>query len=145
MASNSGLPAAASLLDVAVRAAVQSGAPRRTVAATAAAVASVVMVELRGGAGASGGASAPPSASMRRRTKRKKKAEKERLATSASLPPPTDGEAGRVVGSGEAPAHVPTSALAPILSSVVEQPPLLPPLSVNVPRNSCQHCSQKLK
>ena len=74
MASDGGF-VAASLVDVAVRAAVLAGAPRRTVAATAAAVATAVMVALRLGAGAGGGAAAaPPSASQARRAKRKKKA-----------------------------------------------------------------------
>ena len=73
MASDGGLPAALSIVDVAVRAAVLSGAPRRTVAATAAAVASVVMVELRGRVGARGDAIATLSASQKRRLKHKKK------------------------------------------------------------------------
>ena len=113
MASNGGLPfAAASLLDVAVRAAVSAGAPRRTVAAIAAAVASVVMADLRSSASASGGASDPPSASKRRRQKRKKQAEKKRLATPASAPECDDGAAGRDEGSGETPVSKPAQAPA---------------------------------
>ena len=140
MASNSG-SSAASLLDVAIRAAVQSGAPRRTVAATAAAVASVVMVELRGDAGARGSAVAL-SASQKRRIKRKKKAEKEKLATSSqSLP--NEEEASHGAGLGEASAVSPASApVAPILSPTSGHPPLLPPIAEDMPPNSCQHCGQ---
>mmetsp|Transcript_77040 Transcript_77040/g.133306 ORF Transcript_77040/g.133306 Transcript_77040/m.133306 type:complete len:196 (+) Transcript_77040:78-665(+) len=121
MASDGGLPAAMSLVDVAVRAAVLAGAPRRTVAATAAAVASVVMAELRGVASARGETSCPPSVSKRRRMKRKKQAEKKKLATSASLHQPalSDGAAGCNEDSGEvlvsapAPAPDPLAATAP--------------------------------
>ena len=76
MASDGG-SVSASLLDVAVRAAVLAGAPRRTVAATAAAVATAVMVAMRNGAGVGGGAADIPTASQLRRTKRKKKVARE--------------------------------------------------------------------
>ena len=85
MASDGGA-FAASLVDVAVRAAVQAGAPRRTVAATAAAVATAVMVAWRAGAGASGGAAAAPTASQLRRSKRKKKDAREALAAASRQP-----------------------------------------------------------
>ena len=141
MASDGGF-AAASLVDVAVRAAVQAGAPRRTVAATAAAVASVVMMELRGSAGASGRASAPPpSASKRRRIKRKKKAEKEKLAAS-SRPAPSADEASSGGGPGGAPAGELASA-APVLSSTAaEHPPVLKPIDEKPARLTCQHCGE---
>ena len=125
MASDGGF-AAASLLEVAVRAAVQAGAPRRTVAATAAAVASVVMAGQRSGDGDRGGASAPPSASQRRRNKRKKKAAKaaKQAAPDALVSPdevnspaPTGavatddcGAAGQRPGLGEAPDAEPAQA-----------------------------------
>lgn len=145
MASNGGLSAAASLLDVAIRAAVQSGAPRRTVAATAAAVASVVMVDFRGGgAGASGGASAP-SASQRRRTKRKKKADKERAAQAAARasgqsPQPAAGEASPLGEVAEL-----RDALDETVASVrpdVQRPPPLPANTGGAPRTQCLHCHQ---
>ena len=142
MASNSGLPAAASLVDVAVRAAVLSGAPRRTVAATAAAVASVVMVELRGGIVDRGAAKTPPTASQRRRTKRKKKAEKEKLAAS-SQPLPTADEAshGREPG-GAAADTLAFTPVAPVLGSTAGHPPLLALSTEDVPPTTCQHCGQ---
>lgn len=142
MASNNG-SAAASLLDVAIRAAVQAGAPRRTVAATAAAVASVVMVELRGSAGARGDASATPSASQKRRLKRKKKAEKEKVALSPSDPHSKEHDAsqGECVGDASAPEF--TSMPATLtLSSVDEQTPALSPLSEVMSPTMCQHCGQ---
>lgn len=71
MASNGGLSAAASLVDVAVRAAVASGAPRRTVAATAAAVASAVMAAQHGSGGEVGEAEAPTSKATRKRRRRR--------------------------------------------------------------------------
>ena len=88
---------AASLVDVAVRAAVLAGAPRRTVAATAAAVATAVMVALRLGAGAGGGAAAAlPSASQARRAKRKKKAGREAAAAAARQPQEEEAAEARV-------------------------------------------------
>mmetsp|Transcript_111866 Transcript_111866/g.197371 ORF Transcript_111866/g.197371 Transcript_111866/m.197371 type:complete len:249 (-) Transcript_111866:69-815(-) len=142
MASNSGLPAAASLVDVAVRAAVLSGAPRRTVAATAAAVASVVMVELRGGAGDSGAAKAPPSASRRRRIKRKKKAEREKLAT-LSQPARTEEVVDHGRESGGAAADGPASLpVAPVFSQSTGHPPLLVPIAEDMSPNTCQYCRQ---
>ena len=65
MACNDGLRTAASLVDVAVRAAVAAGAPRRTSAAIAADVASVVLAEMRRGARASG-EPRPATAAMKR-------------------------------------------------------------------------------
>lgn len=140
MASNNG-SSAASLLDVAIRAAVQSGAPRRTVAATAAAVASVVMVELRGDAGARGGATAL-SASQKRRIKRKMKAEKEKVANSSqSLP--NEKEVNHGAGPGDASAVSSASGpVAPTLSTACGHPPLLAPIAEDTPPTSCQHCGQ---
>ena len=115
MASPSALSAAASLLDVAIRALVQSGAPRRTVAAIAAAMTSVLLADVRGGTTVRGGATAPPSAAQQRRKKRKMKAAKEK----ADLVPdiPCSGDAG-VAGSGlgEGLTAEPTSAVASDLS-----------------------------
>ena len=140
MASNNGLPAAASLVDVAVRAAVLAGAPRRTVAATAAAVASVVMVELRGDDGGRGAAKAPLSASKRRRMKRMKKAAKEK-ATSAQ-PTPTGDEASDGRESEGAFADTHASTPAAVLSAPAGHPPSLAPVAEDQPPNACQHCGQ---
>ena len=96
MADDSSL-LAKSLVDVAVRAAVATGAPRRTVAATAAAVASAVMAELRGSARACDGAAAPTTASRRRRMKRKHKAANAEAAAEASQP--NDGVASTLDGA----------------------------------------------
>ena len=133
--------AAASLVDVAVRAAVAAGAPRRTVASTAAAVASVVMAEMRGGAAARGRATSL-SASQKRRIKRKKKAEKDKMAVSSLQPHLIVGEAGRGDVSGGDLIHATSlpAALAP--DSVVVQPPLPLPTSGGIPRFTCQHCKQ---
>ena len=139
MASDGG-SAAASLLDVAIRAAVAAGAPRRTVAATAAAVAHVALVELRGGAGAKGGAAAP-SASQKRRTKRKKKAAKERLATSPTQPP-SGGDADHSVGSGEAQVSAPVVSAPSVPTLNAEQPLPLRPIPEDTPPNTCAVCSQ---
>ena len=139
MASASGIPPAMSALDVAIRAAVQAGAPRRTVAATAAAVASVVMAELRCGGGATSGAAASPSAAKRRRTKRKKKAEKERLA---ATPPdlPAGEAAGRTSeGSGVGITQAPAAAGA-VPGQAEELPPPLASVPEDLPRTQCMSC-----
>ena len=79
MASNGGAALAVSLVEAAVRAAVLSGAPRRTVAAAAAAVASA-MVAGRGSDGARAGASEPSAVSERRRKKNRRKKERRKEA-----------------------------------------------------------------
>ena len=110
MVSASAMSAAASLLDVAIRALVQSGAPRRTVAATAAAMTSVLLADARGGTGR-GGAAAPPTAAQQRRTKRKQKAAKERAVLVPGLPSSGDG-GDQGPGLGEGLTAEPTSAVA---------------------------------
>ena len=121
MVSPSAMSAAASLLDVAIRALVQSGAPRRTVAATAAAMTSVLLADARGGTGR-GGAAAPPTAAQQRRSKRKQKAAKERAVLVPGLPRSGDvGVPG--TGLGEGLTAEPTSAVASDLSGEV-MPPL---------------------
>lgn len=110
-------------IDVAVKAAVQSGAPRRTVAATAAAVTQVVIAQLHGDADrTSGRADAAPSVSQRRRMKRKRAAERKKLASSSSVPQPlasVDGTAGEHEVVRE--DHV--AAPAPVPLSTAAQPP----------------------
>ena len=104
MVSNGG-PLAPSLLNVAMKAAVQAGAPRRTVAATAAAVASVILAS-GGGAGASGDAAEPMSTSQQRRAKRKKataKAAKEAAATESNGKEPV-GVTAAPLGSAGSPS-----------------------------------------
>ena len=139
MASDGGA-FAASLVDVAVRAAVQAGAPRRTVAATAAAVATAVMVAWRAGAGASGGAAAAPTASQLRRSKRKKKIAREALAAASQQP--------HVLEVAETEAHSGASALstplaqATALDIALQRPPPLPALAEHQPPTMCQHCGQ---
>ena len=128
MASPSALSAAASLLDVAIRALVQSGAPRRTVAATAAAMTSVLLADARGGT-VRGGAAAPPSAAQQRRTKRKQKAAKEKAELVPALPSSGDG-GDHGTGHGEGRTTEPMSAVASDFSCEV-----MPPLR-------CLHCSQ---
>ena len=131
MASPSALSAAASLLDVAIRALVQSGAPRRTVAAIAAAMTSVLLADARGGT-VRGGAAAPPSAAQQRRTKRKKKAAKEKAVLVPDLPRTgDDGDQG--TGLGEGLTAEPTSAVASDLSLH---------LAAVMPQHRCLHCSQ---
>jgi len=100
---------ASSLLEVAVRAAVQAGAPRRTVAATAAAVASAVMMAQRGDARTGDDASVKMTASKRRRTKRKKKAARE---AAAAFPPPHD-HGPAAVDDERAEGHAVTPEAAP--------------------------------
>ena len=131
MVSASAMSAAASLLDVAIRALVQSGAPRRTVAATAAAMTSVLLADARGGTGR-GGAAAPPTAAQQRRTKRKQKAAKERAVLVPGLPCSGDG-GDQDPGLGEGLTAEPTSAVASDLS--------LHPAAV-MPQHRCLHCSQ---
>ena len=122
------MSAAASLLDVAIRALVQSGAPRRTVAATAAAMTSVLLADMRGGANVRGGATAQPSAAQQRRTKRKVKAAKERAELVPGLP--SSGDVGVPgTGLGEGFTVEPMSAVASDFSGEV-----MPPLR-------CLHCS----
>ena len=125
------MSAAASLLDVAIRALVQSGAPRRTVAATIAAMTSVLLADERGGTGR-GGAAAPPTAAQQRRTKRKQKAAKERAVLVPGLPCSGDG-GDQDPGLGEGFTAEPTSAVASDLS--------LHPAAV-MPQHRCLHCSQ---
>ena len=115
------MSAAASLLDVAIRALVQSGAPRRTIAATAAAMASVLLADMRGGAHVRGGASAPPSAAQQRRKKRKLKAAKEIATLDPGLPCSGDVGAPRT-GLGEDLSAEPTSAVASDFSGEVKPP-----------------------
>ena len=122
------MSAAASLLDVAIRALVQSGAPRRTVAATAAAMTSVLLADARGGT-VRGGAAAPPSAAQQRRTKRKQKAAKEKAELVPALPSSGDG-GDHGTGHGEGRTTEPMSAVASDFSGEV-----MPPLR-------CLHCSQ---
>ena len=130
MASPSAMSAAASsLLDVAIRALVQSGAPRRTVAATAAAMTSVLLADVRGGASVRGGAAAPPTAAQQRRTKRKQKAAKEKAELVPALPSSGDG-GDHGTGHGEGRTTEPMSAVASDFSCEV-----MPPLR-------CLHCSQ---
>ena len=73
MASNGDVTAAASLLDAAVRAAITSGAPRRTVAATAAAVASAAMAALRFSSDETLVATVGPAPGQKKKRRRKKK------------------------------------------------------------------------
>ena len=124
------MSAAASLLDVAIRALVQSGAPRRTVAATIAAMTSVLLADERGGTGR-GGAAAPPTAAQQRRTKRKQKAAKERVLV-PGLPRSGDG-GDQDPGLGEGLTAEPTSAVASDLSLH---------LAAVMPQHRCLHCSQ---
>ena len=136
MASDGG-PFAASLVDVAVRAAVLAGAPRRTVAATAAAVASAVMVAMRTGAGAGGGAAAAPTASQLRRSKRKKKVAREALAAASRQPHDVE-VAETMVHSGASDLSTP---LAQATALDIAATPL-PALAEHLPPSLCQHCGQ---
>ena len=131
--------AASSLLDVAIRALVQSGAPRRTVAATAAAMTSVLLADVRGGATVRGGAAAPPSAAQQRRTKRKQKAAKEKAVLVPDLPCTGDG-GDQGTGHGEGRTTEPTSAVASDLREA-DGPPILALADV-MPQHRCEHCSQ---
>ena len=135
MASDGG-PFAASLVDVAVRAAVLAGAPRRTVAATAAAVASAVMVAMRTGAGAGGGAAAAPTASQLRRSKRKKKVAREALAAASRQPHDVE-VAETMVHSG---ADLSTPLAQATALDIAATP--LPALAEHLPPSLCQHCGQ---
>ena len=83
MVVNSDLTAATSLVDAAVRAAVASGAPRRTVAATAAAVASAAMAALRI---SSDGAPGTAVEKKKRRRKKKSKGMIEPPAAAGEVP-----------------------------------------------------------
>ena len=133
------MSAAASLLDVAIRALVQSGAPRRTIAATAAAMASVLLADMRGGAHVRGGASAPPSAAQQRRKKRKVKAAKEKAVLVPAIPRSgDDGDQG--TGLGEGLTAEPTSAVASDLIVADGLSPLAPPDVT--PHYRCVQCSQ---
>ena len=133
------MSAAASLLDVAIRALVQSGAPRRTIAATAAAMASVLLADMRGGAHVRGGASAPPSAAQQRRKKRKVKAAKEKAVLVPAIPRSgDDGDQG--TGLGEGFTAEPTSAVASDLIVADGLSPLAPPDVT--PHYRCVQCSQ---
>ena len=136
MASDGG-PFAASLVDVAVRAAVLAGAPRRTVAATAAAVAPAVMVAWRAGAGASGGAAAAPTASQLRRSKRKKKIAREALAAASQQPHDMEVDETKV-HSGACDI---SSPLAQATALDIAATPL-PALAEHLPPSLCQHCGQ---
>ena len=138
MASPSALSAAASLLDVAIRALVQSGAPRRTVAAIAAAMTSVLLADARGGT-VRGGAAAPPSAAQQRRTTRKKKAAKEKAVLVPALPR-TGDDGVQGTGHGEGLTAEPTSAVASDLRGADGPPPLVPPDVT--PHYRCVQCSQ---
>ena len=131
--------AASFLLDVAIRALVQSGAPRRTVAATAAAMTSVLLADVRGGAAVRGGAVAPPSAAQQRRTKRKQKAAKEKAVLVPDLLSTGDG-GDQGTGHGEGRTTEPTSAVASDLREV-DGPPILVLADV-MPQHRCEHCSQ---
>ena len=131
--------AASSLLDVAIRALVQSGAPRRTVAATAAAMTSVLLADVRGGATVRGGAAAPPTAAQQRRTKRKQKAAKEKAVLVPDLPSTGDG-GDQGTGHGEGRTTEPTSAVASDLREA-DGPPILALADV-MPQHRCEHCSQ---
>ena len=136
MASNGGSSVAMSLLDVAIRAAVQSGAPRRTVAATAAAVASVVMAEqsrlTRGDPMAS-----TASASQLRRAKRKKaRAKSAKEAADANADDNGRAEVDVTVGgNGDAP-----SPAAPVMHPSADLGPLPGPAAM--PRTRCCYCAQ---
>jgi len=139
MASNGGFCPSA-LVAEAVRAAVQAGAPRRTVAATAAAVTTSVLAAMRGCVGASGSASAEtPSASRRRRIKRKMKAARE-AAASASQPQSDRAGAGLDGDVGSHQEEPPVPAVAEVPRPVSEQPPLTQPGQENLPRTTCTHC-----
>ena len=124
--------AASSLLDVAIRALVQSGAPRRTVAAIAAAMTSVLLADVRGGASVRGGATAPPSAAQQRRTKRKQKAAKEKAVLVPDLPSSGDG-GDHGAGHGEGRTKMPSSAMASDLSLH---------LAAVMPQHRCLHLRQ---
>ena len=139
MASDGG-SLAASLVDVAVRAAVLAGAPRRTVAATAAAVATAVMVAMRNGAGVGGGAAATPTASQLRRIKRKKKVARE--AHAAASRQPHDMEAAETKDHFGACENSTPLAQATALDIALQRPPPLPTVAEHLPRNMCQHCGQ---
>ena len=139
MASDGGA-FAASLVDVAVRAAVQAGAPRRTVAATAAAVASAVMVAWRAGAGASGGAAAAPTASQLRRSKRKKKIAREALAAASQQPHDMEVDETKV-HSGACDISSPLAQATALDFALLRTPPL-PALDEHLPPYMCQHCGQ---
>lgn len=133
MVSNGG-PLAASLLDVAIKAAVQAGAPRRTVAATAAAVTSVI---LAGGSvnGASGEATEFLSTSQQRRAKRKKataKAAKEAAAAESYGKEPDVGATVTQLGSASG-----LSASAVLASDLTAGLPDPAPM----PRNRCSYCA----
>ena len=133
--------AASSLFDVAIRALVQSGAPRRTVAATAAAMTSVLLADVRGGACVRGGAAAPPTAAQQRRTKRKQKAAKENAVLVPDLPSTCDG-GDQGTGHGEGRTTKPTSAVASDFSlDLADGPPFLA-LAEVMPQHRCLHCSQ---
>ena len=136
MASDGGF-VAASLVDVAVRAAVLAGAPRRTVAATAAAVATAVMVAMRLGAGAGGGAAAAPTASQLRRRKRKTKVAREGAVSAqhaAARQPHELDAAEDVVHAGAREASIPVAqATAPDIA--LQRPPPPPAVAAQLPRN----------
>ena len=120
--------AASSLLDAAIRALVQSGAPRRTVAATVAAMTSVLLADARGGPG-HGGTAAPPSAAQLRRKKRKMKAAKEKAVLVPGIP--CSGDVGVTgTGLGEGLTAEPTSAVASDFSGEV------------TPQLRCTKCNQ---
>ena len=139
MASDGGA-FAASLVDVAVRAAVQAGAPRRTVAATAAAVATAVMVAMRNGAGVGGVAAATPTSSQVRRNKRKRKVAREAQAAASRQPHDMDAAEAKVhAGARENFILVAQETALDIAS---QRPPPLPAVAEPLPRNMCQHCGQ---
>ena len=139
MASDGG-SLAASLVDVAVRAAVLAGAPRRTVAATAAAVATAVMMAMRNGVGVGGGAAATPTASQLRRIKRKKKVAREAHAAASRQPHDMDtAEMKDHFGASEKSTPL---AQATALDIALQRPPPLPTVAEHLPRNLCQHCGQ---
>ena len=83
------LQLATSLVDAAVRAALASKAPRRTVAATGAAVASAVMAALQCGDSNRGTENAPSSASQRRR---KNKKERQKAKSVKAVEADVDGD-----------------------------------------------------
>ena len=139
MASDGG-SLAASLVDVAVRAAVLAGAPRRTVAATAAAVATAVMVAMRNGAGVGGVAAATPTSSQVRRNKRKRKVAREAQAAASRQPHDMDAAEAKVPAGARETSTLAAQATA--FDIALQRPPPLPTVAEHLPRNLCQHCGQ---
>ena len=91
---------AVSLVDAAVRAAVTSGAPRRTVAATAAAVATAAMAALRVGQPATGGELGEPSAvSPKRKRKRRRGKKPEKPAANSGTGATEEAEVGEAAAT----------------------------------------------